>query len=114
MRGSSGSKLKGCHFWATYLWRWVLALILTLISQLCRPRRCNAPGTIGVPRFPLTNIYRCFGASDVRLLTLPPAPSTDKEERHRPTHSPNSMEADGNGYGTRSPGGAGGVPCAAA
>ena len=27
-----------------YLWRWVLVLILTLISQLCRPRRCNAPG----------------------------------------------------------------------
>ena len=27
-----------------YLWRWVLALILALISQLCRPRRCNAPG----------------------------------------------------------------------
>ena len=27
-----------------YLWRWVLALILTLTSQLCRPRRCNAPG----------------------------------------------------------------------
>ena len=27
-----------------YLWRRVLALILTLISQLCRPRRCNAPG----------------------------------------------------------------------
>ena len=25
-------------------WRWVLALILALISQLCRPRRCNAPG----------------------------------------------------------------------
>ena len=22
----------------------VLVLILTLISQLCRPRRCNAPG----------------------------------------------------------------------
>ena len=33
----------GCPFWG-YLWRWVLVLILTLISQLCRPRRRNAPG----------------------------------------------------------------------
>ena len=43
MRGSSRSKHEGSHFWATF-WRWVLALILALISQLCRPRRCNAPG----------------------------------------------------------------------
>ena len=45
-----------------YLWRCVLALILTLISQLCRPRRCNTPGQAtrnpwraAVPATPIRN-----------------------------------------------------------
>ena len=45
-----------------YLWGWVLVLILTLISQLCRPRRCDAPGQAtryhwraAVPTTPIRN-----------------------------------------------------------
>ena len=55
-----------------YLWRWVLVLILTLISQLCHPRRCNVPGQAtryhwraAVPATPIRNSSTT--APDARL-----------------------------------------------